>query len=122
MNKIDWTRASTIAPDDLPTEITSYLDAHQAHDVERAVPFYAADAVVTDEDHDYRGPGEIGAWMAQAGSQYTYTTTLTGAYRIDALHYDVTHRLEGDFPGGVADLHFRFTLRDGRIARLRIEP
>ena len=26
-----------------------------------------------------------------------------------------------DFPGGTVDLHFRFTLRDGRIARLVIE-
>jgi hypothetical protein len=32
------------------------------------------------------------------------------------------HHLEGDFPGGVADLHFRFTLRDGLISRLVIEP
>jgi hypothetical protein len=36
----------------------------------------------------------------------------------------VTHYLEGNFPGGTADLHFhfRFTLRSGKIARLGIEP
>jgi hypothetical protein len=34
----------------------------------------------------------------------------------------VVHHLEGDFPGGVVDLHFRFTLRDALIARLVIEP
>jgi len=32
------------------------------------------------------------------------------------------HHLEGNFPGGVADLQFKFTLRDGRISRLTIEP
>jgi hypothetical protein len=33
----------------------------------------------------------------------------------------VTHHLEGNFPGGQVDLHFRFTLRDGAIADLVIE-
>jgi hypothetical protein len=30
--------------------------------------------------------------------------------------------LEGDFPGGVADLHFRFALDGALISRLVIEP
>jgi hypothetical protein len=32
----------------------------------------------------------------------------------------VAIRLEGDFPGGVADLEQRFTVRDGEITRLVI--
>ena len=112
-----------ITPEELPALITTYLAAHQARDLDTAVPFYTEDAVVTDEGHDYRGPAEIRAWMAQAASQYTYTSTLISARRADAEHYDVLYRLEGDFPGAVADLHFRFTLKDGRyITRLIIEP
>jgi hypothetical protein len=38
------------------------------------------------------------------------------AQRVDDDHYVAVHHLEGDFPGGVADLRFRFTLRDGHIA------
>jgi hypothetical protein len=34
----------------------------------------------------------------------------------------VDNRLEGTFPGGVADLQYRFVLRDGRIAELVIAP
>ena len=45
---------------------------------------------------------------------------MTGAEKIDDDHYDVTHHLAGNFPGGHVDLHFRFTLRHGRIARLVI--
>jgi hypothetical protein len=30
--------------------------------------------------------------------------------------------LEGDFPGGVADLHFRFALDGALISQLVIEP
>jgi ketosteroid isomerase-like protein len=122
MDKIDWNAADTIAPSEIPAGIATYLEVHEARDVDRAIAMYAPDAVVTDEDHDYHGVDQIRAWMTSAGSQYTYTTTLTGASRLDADHVDVLQRLEGDFPGGVADLHFRFTLDGDRIVRLVIEP
>jgi hypothetical protein len=47
---------------------------------------------------------------------------MTGASKLDNDHYDVAHHLEGNFPGGKADLHFRFTLRNGKIIQLVIEP
>ena len=47
---------------------------------------------------------------------------LTGATKIDDAHYDVLQHLEGNFPGGVIDLHYRFTLRGASIAELVIEP
>jgi hypothetical protein len=46
---------------------------------------------------------------------------MTGAAHVGEDGYDVIHHLEGDFPGGVVDLHFRFALRDGTIVRLVIE-
>jgi ketosteroid isomerase-like protein len=122
MERFDWTHVAEIAPDDLPAMITKYLTAHQARDLDTAIALYTADAVVTDEGHDYHGPDEIRAWLARSATEYTYTITLTAAYRADDSHFDVLHHLQGDFPGGVVDLHFRFALRDGRIARLAIAP
>lgn len=52
----------------------------------------------------------------------TFTTEFTAATTRDAAHFDVLQRLVGDFPGGVADLHYRFTLADNLISRLVIEP
>ncbi|WP_349259553.1 nuclear transport factor 2 family protein [Actinospica sp.] len=78
--------------------------------------------MVTDEGHRYHGPGEIHAWLARSAGEYTYTSTLAAARRLDDDHFDAVHHLEGDFPGAVVDLHFRFALRDGRITRLVIEP
>lgn len=118
----DWTRTSEIAPDELPSVIAAYLVAHQARDLDAALAHFSADAVVTDDGRRYRGPGEIRGWLARAAGEYTYTSTLTLAYRIDGDHFDAVHHLEGDFPGGVVDLHFRFALRDGRITGLVIEP
>jgi ketosteroid isomerase-like protein len=117
----DWKTATPIAPTDLPATITSYLVVHQARDVAAALTFYAPDAEVTDEGHTYHGADEIGPWMSNAASEYTYTTELIAAAKVGDDSYDALHHLEGNFPGGVADLHFRFTLRDGLIARLIIE-
>jgi hypothetical protein len=122
MERFDWTHIAEIAPDDLPDMITTYLLAHRTRELDTAIAHYTADAVVTDEGHDHHGPEEIRAWLARSATEYTYTTTITAAYRADDRHFDVLQRLQGDFPGGVVDLHFRFTLRDGRIARLVIAP
>jgi ketosteroid isomerase-like protein len=114
--------SQAIDPAELPEIITSYLKAHQARDLDAAMRGYAADAAVTDEGRTYNGPSEIRAWLAQSASEYTYTIEMTGANRLGDGRYDVTHHLEGNFPGGTVDLHFRFTLRNGKIGRLVIEP
>ena len=106
----------------LPQVITDYLAAHQARDLDPAVASYTEDAVVVDEGNTYRGKREIRDWLARASSEYTYTIELVSAQRVDDEHYVAVHHLEGNFPGGVVDLRFRFTLRDGRIAELVIEP
>jgi hypothetical protein len=111
-----------IAPDQLPEPIGDYLLAHRTRDAETAIRYFNPDGTVVDDGNTYRGSDEIRAWLATAASEYTYTTELTGAHRIDDDHYVATHHLEGNFPGGVVDLHFTFTLRDGRIAQLTIAP
>lgn len=116
------TGARVIDTADLPEQITSYLRAHRERDLDVAIGHYTADATVTDEGRTYRGPAEIRAWLSRSASEYTYTIEVAGAAKRDANEYDVIHHLEGNFPGGVADLHFRFSLRDGKIARLVIEP
>lgn len=112
---------SQSAPAELPDVITSYLKAHQARDLDIAAGSYTADASVTDEGHTYTGRTEIRSWLDRSASEYTYTIELTNTAKLDDHHYDLTQHLEGNFPGGQVDLHFRFTLRDGLIARLVIE-
>ncbi|TFV59399.1 nuclear transport factor 2 family protein [Mycobacterium sp. PS03-16] len=97
------------------------MTALDAREVNEALATLTTDAVVTDEGHDYKGHDEIGAWIATAASEYTYTTEITGATTTDA-GVDVGQHLEGNFPGGVADLHYRFTLDGTVISRVVIEP
>lgn len=118
----DQNTTTPIDPALLPEAITTYLSTHEVRDTEGSLRCFTGDATVTDEGHDHTGPDAIREWLDKAASEYTYTTTLTAAGRIDVDRFVATHHLEGDFPGGVVDLHFRFTLRDGLIERLVIEP
>jgi hypothetical protein len=114
--------AEIISLDQLPAPISSYLVAHRARDLDTAAGYYTEDAIAVDEGRAYRGRQQIRDWLATAASEYTYTIELTGARRLDDEHYVAIHHLEGNFPGGVADLQFTFTLREGRISALTIEP
>jgi ketosteroid isomerase-like protein len=122
MNTVDWSRGTEISREDLPPVIKAYLAAHQAHDVQAAITAYAADAVVTDDGRTHRGRGEIQIWLDRSSSEYTYTTEFVSATMIGDDRFDAVQHLEGDFPGGMIDLHYRFTLNGGLITRLSIEP
>lgn len=111
--------------DALPHTVKTFMTALDAREVDQALATLTTDAVVTDEGHDYKGHDEIGAWVATAAAEYTYTTAFTGATVLEqqtGTTVDVGQHLEGNFPGGVADLHYRFTLDGTVISRVVIEP
>jgi ketosteroid isomerase-like protein len=105
----------------LPETVKTFMTALDAREVDQVLATLTTDAVVTDEGHDYKGHNEIGTWVATEAAEYTYTTEITGA-KTTAVGVDVGQHLEGNFPGGVADLHYRFTLDGTVISRVVIEP
>jgi hypothetical protein len=107
-------------PDQLPPTIREYLAAHTARDVDTALRAFSTTGSVTDEGKTFRGTEEILRFLTKAGAEFSYTTELIGAQRVDDAHWVATNRLEGDFPGGVAELDYRFTLADDLIAELVI--
>ena len=112
-NTTDW--------DALPDTVKTFMTALDAREVDHVLATLSADAKVTDEGHDYTGHEEIGAWVATAAAEYTHTTAFSGATTTEA-GVDLGQHLEGNFPGGVADLHYRFTLDGTVISRVVIEP
>lgn len=116
------TTATSIRPDDLPGTIRTYLAAHTASDVEEALAAFTTTAVVVDDGSTYRGTDDIRRFLSKAGAEFTFTTELIGAQRVDDAHWVATHRLEGDFPGGVVELRYRFALAGDLIAELVIAP
>ncbi|MEU4427377.1 DUF4440 domain-containing protein [Actinoplanes sp. NPDC024001] len=116
------TTPTSIQPSQLPAVIRGYLTAHAARDAEAALRAFAPAAVVTDEGRSFRGTGEILGFLRDAGAEFSYTTELIGAQRLDDTHWVATNRLEGDFPGSVAELNYRFTLDGDLITELVIAP
>ncbi len=110
-------------PELLPDPVTEYLQGRlRAGDPAALVATFAADARVVDEATEYRGTEEVLRWLTTAGSGYTYTTTYGGQVTHGGGRWTVLSRIEGDFPGGVADLHLRFRVGSDGIEELVIEP
>lgn len=65
--------------DALPDTVKTFMTALDAREVDHVLAALATDAVVTDEGHDYEGRDQIGAWVAKAAAEYTYTTAFTGS-------------------------------------------
>ncbi|MDT3439568.1 MULTISPECIES: DUF4440 domain-containing protein [unclassified Pseudofrankia] len=111
-----------IAPDALPEVIVRYLAAHRTHNTPAAISAFTTDATVIDDGTTYHGTAAIETWLTRSASEFTYTIELTAAQKTDQIHYIAKNHLEGNFPGGVADLRYQFTLRDNLIEHLVIEP
>jgi len=106
---------------DLLEPLREYFVAANARDPDRVAACFAEDALVRDEGREIRGRGNIRAWAEHTGRIYGYTATVTAVEERSA-GVVVTAHLTGDFPGSPIDLRYRFTLAQGRIARLEIGP
>ena len=100
--------------------VRGFVAAHIVGDAEASSSFLTEDVVVVDQGETVRGREDVHAFLRDAGSEFQYTTEQIGAHRVDDAHWVVVLRLEGTFPGGVAELDYRFTLRDDLIADLVI--
>jgi len=96
------------------------LDAAQNH--ESLVALFAENATVVDERQTWRGTDEIRAWRTGPASTYEYATEIEDTTALASNRLLVRGRLTGNFPGGVADLRWVFTINDGLITRLVIAP
>jgi ketosteroid isomerase-like protein len=105
-------------PETLPATVRRFLAASTVHDADTTSELVTDDVVVVDQGETFRGRDEVHAFIRDAGAEFEYTTQQTGFHRVDDTHWVVTLRLEGTFPGGVADLDYRFTLRGDRVAEL----
>jgi ketosteroid isomerase-like protein len=114
------TNNTGLPSEQFPTTVREFFAAHVARDADTASLFLTDDVVAVDQGEMFRGRDQVHAFLRDAGSEFEYTTEQIGAHRVDDTHYVVTVRLEGTFPGGVAELDYRFTLREDRIAEVVI--
>ena len=106
--------------DQSPDVIRRYFVASDARDAEALAACFTADGFVVDEDQRFVGHDEIIRWRHELAEKFTYTSELTGTESGGNDEHRSFVHIEGNFPGGQADLTFRFALRDGLISALTI--
>jgi len=99
----------------LPELVSRYLERSQGTDPGTAISLFAESATVTDSGARYSGRHEVLDFLQRATTEFEYTSTLIGA-ESDARSVTAINRLEGNFPGGVVELHYRFILNHGETA------
>jgi ketosteroid isomerase-like protein len=103
-----------------PDVITRYFGAAERGDVDQILACFTDDAWVIDEGIRHDGKNAIRTWRTTSSSAYTYTLEVRDTTARGDNKYAVDTHLEGNFPGGVADLQHVFTLRGDLIASLVI--
>lgn len=103
---------------ELPAAVHGFVDGWQAREADKVEALFADDAVVSDEGRTHRGRDEIRTWIDESINLFTTTLTFLRAREVDGA-VGASYRLEGDFPGGLVELEYRFRLdADGRIVQL----
>ena len=114
--------STTLENDELPAAVHGFVDGWQGGDAGKVEALFAEDAVVTDQGETHRGLDEIRSWITEEIHLFTTTLTFLGARDVDGM-VGASYRLEGDFPGGVAELEYQFHLNtEGKIVQLDFAP
>jgi len=113
---------ATASPVVLPAAVSGFLADQVGTDHAATLAHFADDATVVDDGKSFAGRDAILGWLSREASEFTFTSTTVKTEKHDDARYTVTNHLEGNFPGGTADLRFQFFVSGGRIASLTIQP
>lgn len=114
--------SAKLTNNELPAAVRGFVDGWQGGDADKVEALFTKNAVVSDQGETHRGLDEIRVWINESIHLFTTTLTFLGAREVDGM-VGASYRLEGDFPGGVAELEYQFRLDDdGQIAQLDFGP
>src|ERR1700682_400198 len=103
----------------LPEPLAAYFAGHNNYDIYRIIGLFTERATVKDEGQERRGLPAIRKWMEESNAKYSVTVAVINVAET-AANITVTGRVSGNFPGSPVELHFIFTLDQGKITRLEI--
>jgi hypothetical protein len=105
---------------DLPTPISTYFEAQNAHDVDAMLMAFSSEAVVRDEGRVMIGQAAIRAWIDDTTRKYGVITVAPGRVGQADGRTIVTTKVSGTFPGSPVDLRYHFNIDGTKIAALEI--
>lgn len=105
---------------DIPKPVAAYLNADKNDDLDELALCFSEDALVHDENADYRGRDAIREWKRETQGKFQYDVEPLEV-TVDGPIVTLRARLEGNFPGSPAELVYGFTLANDLIASLDIQ-
>ena len=103
---------------ELPAPIAAFFQAHNTGETDDFKALFTEDAVVSDEEHEYRGDA-IKAWIDTAIAKYQPHADVIHMAE-DGEQEVATAEVSGAFLGSPVQLRYQFTLRQDKIAALTI--
>lgn len=106
----------------LPEVVTRYLHASNDHDVEAYLNTFSEKAVIEEESigRNLASKEEIKNYFATYFVNMNTHTELI-KYAVNENIIDMQVLFKGEFPGKEIVGHYQFTLRDGRIHKLKAD-
>ncbi len=103
----------------IPMPVRAYFEARNKFDVDAAIAQFEDDAIVEDEDEEYRSRDSIRAWIEQTQDKYRPAFDVRSAQQSQGnVVVDVS--VSGTFPGSPLQIDHAFVVSSGKIARLTI--
>ena len=103
---------------ELPPVIAAFFHAHNTGQTDDFKQLFTVDALVSDESHEYRGAA-IKTWIDGAIAKYKPVAEVTDLTEVREQTI-ATAQVSGSFPGSPAQIRYKFTLKNGKIAALAI--
>jgi ketosteroid isomerase-like protein len=108
-----------VTPTKLPPIIQQYVDASNAHEVKAILSYFSNDALVRDEEKEYRGKAAIENWIVTTIEKYEFRFKPLGV-KPDESDVIVTMEVSGSFPGSPVTPDYHFAIKTDKIASLVI--
>ena len=102
-----------------PRSVREYFESRNAFDVERTVAQFEDDAVVEDEELEFRGRDSIRGWIEDTQRKYRASFDVRAVKQVDNAIV-VTTLVSGTFPGSPLPIDHAFVISNGKIGRLVI--
>lgn len=103
---------------ELPPTVAAFFHSHNTGQTNDFNELFTDDALVNDEEQDYRGAA-IEGWIDEAIAKYKPIAEPTDIAQVGDRTI-VTAQVRGNFPGSPAQLRYNFTVKNGKIATLVI--
>lgn len=103
----------------LPEAIKTYFEASNSYDSNLLAKCFAEDSILYDEGLAFHGPSAIEAHIVKANNDLLVKTDVTNAEEKNEETV-VTATLSGNFAGSPVALDYYFTMKDQKIATLKI--